>query len=52
MIKYTKKYIEQFDGTEVLVSILAEDGENVFWIPIDEGNVDYQEYLAWVEENK
>jgi secreted PhoX family phosphatase len=23
----------------------------VSWIPIDESNSDYQEYLKWVEEN-
>jgi hypothetical protein len=22
-----------------------------FWIPMDEANSDYQEYLRWVEEN-
>lgn len=24
--------------------------ENGFWIPMDNGNVDYQEYLEWLEE--
>lgn len=52
MIKYTEQFQEQFDGNKILVSILAEDGENIFWIPLDEGNIDYQAYLASLEENK
>lgn len=29
---------------------INEDG-SVWWIPIDENNSDYQEYLAWVKES-
>ena len=25
---------------------------NIIFIPMDEANSDYQEYLVWVEENK
>jgi hypothetical protein len=24
--------------------------DNGFWVPMDEGNSDYQEYLKWVEQ--
>jgi hypothetical protein len=29
--------------------IIVRDADNAF-IPFDEGNMDYQEYLAWLEE--
>ena len=34
-----------------IIKFTGEDGTEL-WIPIDEANVDYQAYLAWLEENK
>ena len=47
--------IVEFEGskTEPSVTVIKrtdEDG-SVWWIPMDEANSDYQEYLRWVEEN-
>ena len=27
-----------------------DDGSQIAWIPMDEANTDYQEYLEWVAE--
>ena len=35
------------EGTPINAILRKEDG---VWIPKDEGNTDYQEYLAWVAE--
>ena len=44
------KFIELFPGFPLLVKE-CDDGTEL-WIPADEGNIDYQEYLASLEENK
>ena len=31
-------------------AIQKTDGDMIYSIPFDEGNTDYQEYLAWVAE--
>lgn len=49
MDKFTYEIPSNIDGTPSTETILRSDGA---WIPVDEGNVDYQAYLAWVEENK
>lgn len=41
---YTTKDIK-FQGTLVIKKV-DEDG-TVYWIPVDEGNSDYREYLEW-----
>jgi hypothetical protein len=28
--------------------VMAKDGKNVYWIPKDEGNKDWQEYQQWL----
>ena len=39
-------------STNSLTSItqLSDDDKFLMSIPVDEGNIDYQEYLAWVED--
>ena len=38
---------------ESMLCIFRHDEDGTVWyIPADEANVDYQAYLAWVEENK
>ena len=39
-------------STNLLTSItqLSDDDKFLMSIPVDEGNIDYQEYLAWVED--
>ena len=41
-------------STNLLTSItqLSDDDKFLMSIPVDEGNIDYQEYLAWVDEGK
>jgi hypothetical protein len=34
------------------VTIKKTVGENVYWIPVNESNRDYQEYIAWLEGDK
>ena len=46
MAEYKKTNL--FDGTED-TSIIVRTSDNAY-IPRDEGNRDYQEYLAWVAE--
>jgi hypothetical protein len=31
-------------------TIVKPEGESTMYIPFDEGNADYQKYLAWVAE--
>lgn len=45
MNEYT--YTEHFDGQKKLIGITRDDGA---FIPVDEGNVDYQAYLKSLEE--
>lgn len=40
------KFIKDFTGENVSVQRLTDNA----FIPFDEGNKDYQEYLAWVAE--
>ena len=44
-----ENYTYQIITTELGDSILRSDGA---WIPQDERNVDYQAYLAWLDEAK
>jgi len=37
-------------GEEIGVIKMDEDDKEILWIPLDEENRDYQEYLAWVAE--
>ena len=37
-------------GVEIGVIKMDEDGKEILWIPNDEANTDYQEYLEWVAE--
>ncbi len=48
-IKY-KKYPKDKYGDEIpSIEKTTEDG--IIWsIPFDEGNIDYQDYLAWLAE--
>lgn len=48
---YTYKIIESsFEGyVSTVIERTGEDG--ITWIPVDEGNIDYQAYLASLEEN-
>jgi hypothetical protein len=38
------------DGAEKWETLKATDGDVISWIPMAEGNRDYQAYLAWVAE--
>jgi hypothetical protein len=42
------KYINNELGQPL--NIKKQDSEKPLWIPINEENADYQEYLAWVAE--
>ncbi len=44
---YTYKKVKDFDGNEAKTILRKEDSA---FIPFDEGNRDYQAYLAWVAE--
>lgn len=47
-----EKIFHEFDGNVELVNIKAtSDDGSIIYIPVDEGNVDYQAYLASLEEN-
>jgi hypothetical protein len=45
---YTYKKVKNMEGVDSTTTILRKE-DNAF-IPIDEANTDYQEYLAWVAE--
>ena len=45
---YTYKKVKDFDGVDSTTMILRK--EDHAFIPFDEANIDYQEYLAWVAE--
>ena len=45
---YTYKKLKTMEGVDSTTTILRKE-DNAF-IPIDEGNIDYQAYLAWVAE--
>lgn len=47
MITYQK--VNDWDGTFCSL-IKKENGNFVMGIPLDEANIDYQEYLEWVAE--
>ena len=47
-MSYTYKKTKGLDGKEITDHILRKE-DNAF-IPFDEANTDYQEYLAWVAE--
>ena len=52
-VNYNMKYffviIESFGNTEKLLLAVTDDNKQL-GIPSDEGNTDYQAYLAWVAE--
>ena len=39
-----KLFIDSQSGSQMIVK------DNQLWIPTDEANRDYQEYLAWIDE--
>jgi hypothetical protein len=43
-------YEEITQNDEVIIKQTLDDGK-IWWIPKDERNVKYQEYLAWKNEN-
>tara|TARA_R100001510_G_scaffold55945_1_gene60627 strand:+ start:1244 stop:1411 length:168 start_codon:yes stop_codon:yes gene_type:complete len=45
---YTYKKVKDFDGVDSTTMILRK--EDHAFIPFDQANTDYQEYLAWVAE--
>ena len=45
---YTYKKVKDMEGVDSTTTILRKE-DNAF-IPFDEGNTDYQAYLAWVAE--
>ena len=49
--KYANKTIENKDGSTrtVVVQAICRKSDNAY-IPFDEANTDYQEYLKWVAE--
>ena len=36
--------------TNVIESVKMQENSDIIYIPFDEGNTDYQEYLKWVAE--
>ena len=48
MMTYTYKKVKNMEGVDSTTTILRKE-DNSF-IPFDEGNIDYQAYLAWVAE--
>ena len=49
--KYADETIENKDGTTktIVVQAICRKSDNAY-IPFDERNIDYQDYLAWVAE--
>ena len=45
---YTYKKLKTMEGVDSTTTILRKEDND--FIPIDEGNIDYQAYLAWVAE--
>ena len=41
------EFVTDFFGDEILKRI--DDNEQVWWIPLDPTNSDYQRYLRWLE---
>jgi hypothetical protein len=46
MDDFTYEIPLEIDGTPSTLTVLRSDGA---WIPVDEGNRDYQEYLRWLD---
>ena len=44
------KKLKNWDGSENTGAILRISPNPKTWIPFDEANTDYQEYLEWVAE--
>jgi hypothetical protein len=49
MIEYFFVTVEKFEETTQHLIGFTDDGRQI-GIPADEGNMDYQAYLAWVDE--
>jgi len=45
-----KMYYENKLGKIGLINIVYVNNNETLWIPIDEGNVDYQIYLKWLAQ--
>ena len=43
------KFIKDLQGNTTTIRLTTED-EQIMFIPLDESNTDYQEYLKWVED--
>lgn len=46
--KLVYKLAKDYDGELIAIKATTEDGQ-VMFIPLDEANTDYQEYLAWTK---
>jgi len=42
--------LSEMQGKDVINQVKKETTSGIIIIPFDEANIDYQEYLAWVEE--
>ena len=42
------KFIKDSQGNNATIRLTTEDGQIMF-IPLDEANTDYQEYIAWTK---
>ena len=40
--------INDIHGNQTMVKVVTNDNE--YWIPLDNDNTDYQEYLEWLAE--
>lgn len=50
-MEYEERYLEdRFNNNELYLACIFEP--TIGFIPIDENNSDYKNYLAWLEENK
>ena len=46
----TYKLYPDYENGSSRKAIQKTDGDIIYSIPFDEGNIDYQDYLAWLAE--